>query len=124
MERKLLSFLGIARKAGKLCLGQDVAAESIRSGNAALLVLSNDISGKSGAKIRRFAEEFAIPILQIPAGMDQLEQMLGKRAGILAVTDAGFAKRILELARESGIFQDETSEEEISTRKQGEEHAI
>ena len=98
--------------------------ESIRSGNAALLVLSNDISGKSGAKIRRFAEEFAIPILQIPAGMDQLERMLGKRAGILAVTDAGFAKRILELARESGIFQDETSEEEISTRKQGEEHAI
>jgi len=124
MEPKLLSFLGIARKAGKLCLGQDVAAESIRSGKATLLILSSDISGKSAMKIQRVAEKSGIPVLQLPVGMDEMKTMLGKRAGILSVTDAGFTKRILELSGEGTLFRSTASKEEISIWKQGEEHAI
>ena len=119
MERKLLSLLGIARKAGKLCWGQETAAEAIRGGKAGLLILASDISGNSAKKAQRTAESFQVPILTLSAGMAELERAIGKRSGILAVTDEGFAKRLSELYAES-----RAAESEISKRKSEEEHAI
>ena len=43
MEEKLLSMLGIARRAGKIAMGFDAAAEAMHKGEARLLVLAADL---------------------------------------------------------------------------------
>ena len=43
MDNRLLSFLGIARKAGKLSMGLDSSREAMEKGKAGLLIFSRDI---------------------------------------------------------------------------------
>lgn len=119
MDRRLLSFLGLARRAGKLCLGRDAAEESIRAAKAEALLLASDISERSARQIRRDAAEHGVPVLCLAAGMSQIEAAVGKRAGILTVTDAGFAGRLMALAKAPGA-----GAEEAGIPNQGEEHAV
>ena len=47
MNDRLLSLLGLARKAGKVVFGRDCAAEAVRKKQAKLLLLASDLSPKS-----------------------------------------------------------------------------
>ena len=79
---KLLSLLGLARRAGKIEPGFDAAAPAAQSGNAALLL----------------ADRAGIPTLRVSAGMEELGRACGVRAGVLALTDPGFARAVQKLA--------------------------
>ena len=73
---KLLSLLGLARRAGKIEPGFDAAVSAARGHKAALLLAARDISEKTLKNLR----------------------YEGDRAGVLAITDTGFAKAVKELA--------------------------
>ena len=73
---KLLSLLGLARRAGKIEPGFDAAVSAARGHKAALLLAARDISEKTLKNLR----------------------YEGDRAGVLAITDKGFAKAVKELA--------------------------
>lgn len=94
MQNKTLSTLGICRKAGKLILGYDETAKGMEQGTAKLLVLASDLSPKSEKEITRLADRQKITTVRLDATMDELWYALGKRAGILAVTDQGLADKI------------------------------
>ena len=51
-DEKLLRFIGLAMKAGKLMLGDGRAVESIRSGKAKLVLISKDASDNTKKKYR------------------------------------------------------------------------
>ena len=91
---KALSSLGLCKKAGKLILGFDVVAQAIRQGEAVLLVLTEDLSPKSAKEIIRVAENHQVKIARMSAAMDDIKRLVGKRAGILAITDEGLAKSV------------------------------
>ena len=44
MENKALGLLGLARRAGKLCLGHDAVKAAVQNGTACLCLLSCDAS--------------------------------------------------------------------------------
>ena len=100
MQNKLLSFLGLARKAGKLSMGMDSAKESMEKGKAELLILSRDISENSASKALKTANAHHIPVLILESAMEELEAALGRKAAVITVNDRGFAKRIPELVTE------------------------
>ena len=91
---KLLSTLGMCKKAGKLVIGFDAVATAIQRGEASLLVLAADISPKSAKRIIRLATDHGVSHLQLDVSMIDIERLVGKKAGILAVTDQGLAKSI------------------------------
>jgi ribosomal protein L7Ae-like RNA K-turn-binding protein len=97
MNDKLLQFLGIARRAGKLSLGNDAAIEAMRKGNTRLLLLASDLSPRTAGGIRSAAEDEDVELVQTKATMDEISMALGKRTGVIAVNDAGFAKKLLAL---------------------------
>ena len=101
MDNRLLSFLGIARKAGKLSMGLDSSREAMEKGKAGLLIFSRDISENSASKALNTANARQIPVLILNSTMDEIEWSLGKKTGIITVNDKGFAKRITELATET-----------------------
>ena len=56
-KERLLSFLGIARKAQRLSMGADAAKESLQKGKARLVLLAGDLSPRSERNARAAAEE-------------------------------------------------------------------
>lgn len=100
MNEKLLSYLGIARKAGKLVYGFDQVKKSAQEKRLSVIILADDLSPKTGDKIIRTAENLGIEYFKTPAKMDELGFRLGTKAvGILGVEDAELAKLVSSASR-------------------------
>lgn len=97
MTDKALSLLGLCRRAGKLEGGFDMCTQAARHGEAKLLLAAVDISEKTCKNLRFEAERAGIPCARVEAPMAQLGKACGLRAGVLAVTDQGFSKALLDL---------------------------
>lgn len=91
MNDRLLSMLGIARKAGKLVFGRDRVAEAIAQKQAKLLICSEDLSPKSKKEMQFLCEKAEVPFMQVAYTMAQLSAATGARAGIYVLIDEGFA---------------------------------
>lgn len=100
MVTKLLSMLGLARRAGKLESGFDAAVIAAREGKAALLLAARDISEKTFKNLRFEAEKAGIPAVRIPADMEEISRACGRKAGVQALTDRGFAKAVLSMVED------------------------
>ena len=122
-NNKILSFLGIARKADRLFAGMDAVAESLKNGKACLLIIAEDISQRSAERLIRMAKEKNIPTRRLRGTIAELSTAIGKKAGIVAVADKGFTKRLLELFQEQSTADKEGAETEKRSNY-GEEYAI
>jgi ribosomal protein L7Ae-like RNA K-turn-binding protein len=99
-DEQLLHLLGIARRAGALALGTEAASQAVRRHRTRLILLAQGLSPRTAAKMRAEAEKTGVHTADIAVGMDSLEYALGKRVGVIAVNDAGFAKALLALVAE------------------------
>ena len=98
-QDKLLSLLGICRRAGRLQWGHDACLESVKHGRAKLCLLSADASERLRREFRFAAKRAGEPlqILHIPYTMQQVKDATGYFAGVLTTEDEGFAKRLAQL---------------------------
>lgn len=100
MEDRLLSILGICRKAGKINHGFKAAADSVKKHEAVLVLTTKDLSQKTKKEIIFISDKENIEVVAIPVTMDEIAWKTGRRAGILAITDYGLAKSVkMELQR-------------------------
>lgn len=88
---KLLSLLGLARRAGRLEAGFDACRAAAREGRSALLLAAADVSPKTYKNLQYEAERAGIPAARTRAGMLELGRACGVRAGVVSVNDKGFA---------------------------------
>lgn len=96
---KVASYLGFARRAGKLTLGVN-AAETIKS--CYLLVMDGSVSQNSRKKIEKLREKLGCPLVQC----DGLGDMVGKPGcKLAAVRDESLAR-----ATEAAIGAKESEE--------------
>ncbi len=95
MENKELSLLGLARRAGKLQWGFDAAVICAREHKAALLLCAQDISEKTYGNISFEGARAGIPVRRLPEDRKTVGHACGIKAGVLAVTDEGFAAALL-----------------------------
>lgn len=100
MNDKLLSLLGIARRAGRLSLGFDSAEEAIKKGKSRLLILASDLSERSKNAIIKTAQLQSIRTIVLDVTMDKLGTAVGKTTGIISVNDRGFAEKMKTLCTE------------------------
>lgn len=91
---KVISALSLSKKAGKLILGFDVVKESVQNKTAKLVVLASDVSFKTKKEIDFICANQKVKRTMIPLKMDEIWYVLGKRAGVIAITDDGFADMI------------------------------
>lgn len=89
-----LSVLGLIRRAGKLQWGYDTAVESVRSGACCLVLLACDLSDKTKKNMRFEANRQNVPVIETACTMDDVFVTMGKRTGIIAVCDRGFAEKL------------------------------
>ena len=97
---RLMNLLGLARKAGKLELGSEAVKQAVRRHRTKLVLLSADLSEKTARSFRDEAEKAGVRAASLPTGMDAVQTALGRRAGVIAVNDGGFAQALLKLCAE------------------------
>lgn len=89
---KTLGYLGLARKAGRLEIGEDGTCGAIRSKKASAVFLASDAAENSCRRARNLADANGIPCFQIPASKTELGAALGRDlVAMLAVCDKGLA---------------------------------
>jgi len=96
-EKKILSMLGLATKAGKIITGEDACVNAIRSGKATLVFVAADASAGTRKKFTDKTTYYKVPILTVFT-KEQLQGATGKqnRASIV-LADEGFTKSIQKL---------------------------
>jgi len=97
-----LSLLGLARRARRLSLGFDSVCDSVRKGEARLVLTADDLSEGSLKKLLRHTEGCSTELMKLPYAIEELNAALGKAVGVISVNDSGFAKKIKLLLTGNG----------------------
>ena len=87
-------ILSMCRKAGRLVMGMDMVKDSLENGEAKAVFVCNDISEKSLKEVKFFCNKYGKKLFALDYTMDQAGQCIGKKVGVISVTDGGFAKSI------------------------------
>lgn len=94
---RLRGLLGLARRAGRVEFGFDAVLEAFAKGRAAAAFLARDTSERTAEHVR--ARAGRLPVTALPLTREELGRAIGRGAtAAVAVTDAGFARQITELA--------------------------
>ena len=100
IEKKILSLLGLATKAGKIVSGEFPTETAIKSGTATLVVIAQDASNNTKKLFQDKCSFYKIPIM-IVGTKEELGHAIGKEyRASLAILDAGFAEAIIKLKME------------------------
>ena len=92
---KILSYVGLCRKAGKLIPGTAQATDAIRSGKAVMSLLSSDASDNTVKRISDCSRYRGVECVTLPFTSEQLGAAIGKESiAAAAVTDTRFAEMI------------------------------
>ncbi len=94
---RLLSFLGLCRRAGKLVWGAETVTKTVSQGKALAVLYADDVSENSLKSVLKAAAEHQVPVRRLSRSKEELSFALGKHCGIVCVTDRGFAGKILTM---------------------------
>lgn len=97
MTDRILSLLGLSRRAGKLVIGAEPCIESIAKHKSDLIICANDFSRNSAKPVLERAHQNDVKTLIINRSKDEMSFALGKLCGVVSVEDKGFAKKLTEL---------------------------
>ena len=99
---KLLNLIGLAKKAGKLEVGEEPVGAAARSKHARLILIASDAAENTRRRAKHFGDAGECICLEIPATKEALGKALGRTScALLALTDIGFAEAIAKKLAES-----------------------
>ncbi len=104
--QKLTGILSICRRAGKLMPGFAPVKEALPSGKVCGVLTMSDISAKTYKEVCYFCQKQHVPVLCLPLTMDQFGSVVGRRAAVAAVLDAGFFGRMDQLCTAAQAVQE------------------
>ena len=91
----VLHLLGIARKAGRLVLGEEPVGAACRARQARLLLLASDAAPNTCRRAAHFGQAGNVLFLTLPHTKAALGDVLGRTScAMLALTDVGFASAL------------------------------
>lgn len=98
-QEKFFNLFTICEKSGKLVKGFDISMEAAADGKAACVMVTSDVSARTlkevAFKCRSFPE---LPVVNLPFTMEDIRNSIGRKTGVMAVCDRGFAAKLTEYA--------------------------
>ena len=96
MER-ILSMIGLAKKAGLVEIGEEPVGSAARAKHARVILVAGDAAASSVRRAYSFAQSGSCLCLTVDATKDQMGSALGRTSvAMVAVTDIGFAESIVK----------------------------
>ncbi|GAA6820646.1 YlxQ family RNA-binding protein [Helicobacter pylori] len=100
MKEKIVNFLGLAMRAGKVKTGESVIINEIKKHRIQLVIIAEDASENTKKIIQNKCESYHISF-RIFGTRSELGQALGKVERVnVGITDQGFAKKLLSMIEE------------------------
>lgn len=93
----ILHLLGLAKKAGRLEIGEEPVGAACRARQARLVLLASDAAPNTRRRAAHFGEAGNVLWLETPFAKSELGLILGRSScAMLALTDAGFSAAVVE----------------------------
>ena len=97
MTNKLISFLGLAQKAGKLVSGETACETAFKKREARLAVVCSDASDNTKKKFSQKSWYYKCPF-EVFLTKSELGKAIGREnRAAFVITDEGFAKNIRDM---------------------------
>ncbi len=97
MNKKFISLLSLAQKAGFIVTGEEQCEKAISSGKGKLIILATDASDNTKKKFRNKSIYYKVPI-RILSDRDTLSKAIGKNnRPTLVIIDDRFATQLSNL---------------------------
>lgn len=96
MNDKILSTLGLCKKAGALSLGFDACIQAVTQKNSYLILVTSDLS-KRTLKTLYSQIDNKVDLILLDLSMDDICTILGKSSGIISINSKGFAEKFKQL---------------------------
>lgn len=97
MEPKALSYLSLAKKGGRVELGEEPVGDAARAGKAYLIAVAADASDHTWRRAKAYAAGTEQQCVRLPYGKEELGMAVGRTSlAIAAVTDAALALALLK----------------------------
>ena len=94
---KALNYIALARKAGRIELGEEPAGAAARAQHARLIVVASDASDHTWRRAQSFVEGTDQQCVKVPFDKDQLGQAVGRTSlALAAFTDPAMALAFLK----------------------------
>ena len=101
MNDRLMNMLGLCARAGKLVTGEKAVVQAIRAKSAMVAVLDGAAAKNAEKAVSQACLTHGVALVRTaPMALGDCIGKPGRMAAV--VTDAGMAKRIIELSREAG----------------------
>lgn len=93
-NRKILSLIGLAMKAGKIVSGEFSTEKAVKAGKGRLVIVAESASDNTKKKFRNMCEYYQVPIYFF-GKKEELGNAIGKEfRASLAILDDNFAEAI------------------------------
>lgn len=97
MNDAALHLLGLARKAGRIEVGEEPAGAACRARKARLLILAADAADNTARRAEHFAQAGNTSCVRVPFTKEQVGGVVGRGScAMAALTDAGMAASFLK----------------------------
>lgn len=104
-NKRILSLIGLATKAGKTVSGEFSTEKSVKTGKGYLVIVAEDASENTKKKFRNMCSYYQVPLYFL-ADKEQLGRSMGREfRASLAVQDENFAKAISKALEEGNGTQ-------------------
>lgn len=97
MNNRYLNLLGLAFRAGKCSIGEEIIIRDIRHNRVKLVLLANDIGRQTKKRLTDKCHSYKIPIF-IVHDADTISHAIGKQKRVaVAILEEGFAEKMQTL---------------------------
>ena len=100
MNDKLLSLLGLCRRAGKITIGCDPVLDSVKNKEASLVIFARNISDNTRKTVLNAVAQSGVRVIKLDYDKEDISVSLGRLCAVASINDEGFAKKLLSLAGE------------------------
>ena len=100
-DKKILSMLGLASRAGKIASGEFQTETAVKSGTACLVIVAEDASNNTKKLFQDKCSFYKVPVYVL-GSKEELGHAIGKEfRASLAVLDQGFADAVMKKVEQS-----------------------
>ena len=115
---KARNYLSLARKAGRIELGEEPVGAAARAQHARLLVVASDAGDHTWRRAKSFAAGTDLPCIRVPFNKDELGQAVGRTSlALAAFTDPALALAFVKALGAPQQYKDALQSLEVRTKR-------
>ena len=115
---KALNYMALARKAGRVELGEEPAGAAARAQHARLVVVASDASDHTWRRAKSFVAGTDQQCIRVPFTKDELGQSIGRTSlALAAITDPALALAFVKALNQPEKYKDVLESLDKRTRR-------